>query len=110
MTTYINPTDIISIKVEEFKENPHYGYLKRKSFLGITILEEGLYWEADISFLRKKVDELPCHSVKMGDCIYYKPNVQIMYKDRTCQKHFETYYEAQKYAKDMADKYGLILI
>ena len=110
MTTYINPNQIIRIKVEDYKENYNLEYLKRKSFLGITILKEGLYREPNISFLREKIDELPHHSIKMGDWIYYKPNVQIMYKDKITQKFFETYYDAQKYAKDMADKYGLILI
>jgi hypothetical protein len=108
MTTYINPNQIIRIKVENFKENYNIGYLKRKSFLGVTILEEGFYIFPDCSVFRDKIGELPSYSVLKDGLVYYKPNVQITFQDKSTQRFFETYEEAQKYAKDIADKYELI--
>lgn len=111
ITTYISSTDITSIEVEGFEINYSYKYLERKKFLGITLRKGGLYRNPH-TLIKERVLTLPSHSVRMqvGDLVFYKPNVQIRCKNHFFQKYFDTYPEAQKYAKDMADKYGLILI
>ena len=107
MITYIKPTDIISIEAEDFKVNYSYKYYKKKKFLGINLRTQGAYYDFD-SLVKEKALALPDDSILIGYRVYYKPNVKIRCKNHFFQKYFDTHTEAKQYAKDMADKYGLI--
>ena len=107
MITYIKPTNIISIEVEDYKRNYSIRYLERRSFLGLIIRERGFYINPNNIF-KEKIDEIPSHSMRIGDLVYYKPNIQIRCKNHFSQKYFDTHTEAREYAQDIADKYGLI--